>query len=114
MLFKLYLQDKELTGIGFDWIEVLAIVPFRATVHQACDTCGAETEDQSSFYILQSWFYCRTETGILQLPEDDVMHEVAYGIYCEQGGEVEAKAKRDGIMAFLESQENDSEGDYDA
>jgi hypothetical protein len=95
MLFKLYLQDKKASVLGYDWLEVLAIVPFRHTLHEVCEDCREEGE-APFYYITQSWFYCRTEQGIVQLCENDLMHEVDIGIYCEQGGEAAAKNRREG------------------
>lgn len=115
MLFKLYLQDKERSCIGHEWLEVLAIVPFRFTQHGICHECGHSEED-GPYWIAQAWFYCRTESGLAQLAEDDVMHEVYQGIYCEAGGEEKAKEQRERFaecMAAIEDEE-DEEDEKDA
>lgn len=106
MLFRLVLQDKDATILGYEWLEVLAIVPFRFTFHDAYVAEG-ETKKKGikgMYAIAQASFYCRSEVGIVSLSEDDVMHEVSEGIYCEPGGEAEAKKTREGREAFTASQ----------
>ena len=103
MLFRLVLQDKGLSMIGFDYLEVLAIVPFRVTQHGKCEECG-HAEDGGPFWIMQSTFFCRTEHGIQALSENDVMEEVANGVYCEEGGEAEAAKAREPLTRYRDSQ----------
>lgn len=96
MLFKVYLQDKDETNLGFDWIEVLAITPFRAVIdghtEMKCSKCHHE-EPWSSISMIESEFYCRTEIGLMRIEKDDLDFEIEMGFYCEQGQEEEAQKK---------------------
>lgn len=86
-LFKVVLVEPEMTLLGFEWLEVIAIMPFRAErVQMVCDDDDCkETHYDPHAWAYASFFLCRSENGIIQIAEDDLMHELYEGIYVETG-----------------------------
>jgi hypothetical protein len=83
-LFTVVVADPEYTSLGYDWIEVLGFIPFRARpnmVHCSDPDC----DGLCPVWDYESWAIVRTPHGIQRLPEEDLLSEIEEGIYVEPG-----------------------------
>ena len=70
-------EDPSETLLGFEWIEVLAIVPCRAERLPKSESREAET------WVYDSSYLCRTEVGIFPISEMDLLSDMDAGAYVE-------------------------------
>lgn len=83
-LFTVVLIEPGLTVLGFERIEVLGFIPFRAK--QARLYCsGPDCDNSIMVWDYESWAIIRTRHGIQRIGEEDLMSEIEEGIYVEEG-----------------------------
>ena len=77
-IFRVELNEarRDDSVIGFEWIEVLAVEPFKL---RGC----VPIDERSSAFCFEVVYVCRTEYGIEHVEADQLQIEVTEGIYRE-------------------------------
>jgi len=81
MLFRLKLAEGAVkegrTTLGYNWIEVIQALPWWLT-----EVVGDDGERRG--WRIDSHYLCRTEHGIVWLPQGDLDPEIEEGVYVEE------------------------------
>lgn len=81
-LFRVVCAKPDETMLGYDWIEVLAIYPFRFGASEL----STDIEGHEQYRDFTNWALVRTPHGIHRLGEDELMDEIEANVYVEARG----------------------------
>jgi len=80
-IFRVVLVQPENTNLGYEWIEVLAIYPFRFGETELSE----DFENRDQYRDFTNWALCRTPHGIHRMGEDELLEEIEANVYVEAG-----------------------------